>query len=499
MKKIIFIKNTIILTATALFLRFAGVIFKIWLSSKTGSEAIGLYQIIMSVYVFATSFAASGLSTAVTRLVTEYSTEKSKNVKNIVSTGLFLTAALGFATFLLLFFGSEIISELFIKDARAILPIKIMAVGVIFVGFCSCLRGYFIAKRSALSSSVSQIIEQLVRIGVTAALIFKFDNASVSSATSAIVFGDITAEIVSCAFLYLLYLLNENSKKEKNHESRKKITGKILNIALPITSGRYLSTFLRTAESTAVPHLLTEYGMTASAALSTFGIIKGMALPLLLFPSAVLSAVSLLLITELSEAKAKGSTFALKRTIYSTLKLTLLISVILGIIFWFCGEKLGILLYNSTEVGKAVKLLAPLTPLMYIDSISDGMLKGLNKQKTTFVFSVTDSALRLILIFLILPHYGFNGFIFIMYLSNIFTGVLNFYELIKTADIKINVFSFAFIPVFSGITVCFVLYNIFNFLFFKNLIYVILFSGASVIFYFLILYALGVIKKSEFI
>ena len=71
MRKTIFIKNAAVLTASALILRFVGIIFKVWLSNTIGSEGMGLYQLIFSVYVLASTFAISGTSTAVTRLVAE--------------------------------------------------------------------------------------------------------------------------------------------------------------------------------------------------------------------------------------------------------------------------------------------------------------------------------------------------------------------------------------------------------------------------------------------
>ena len=71
MRKTVFIKNALILTASSLILRFVGIIFKVWLAQKIGSEGIGLYQLVFSVYVLASTFAISGISTAVTRLVAE--------------------------------------------------------------------------------------------------------------------------------------------------------------------------------------------------------------------------------------------------------------------------------------------------------------------------------------------------------------------------------------------------------------------------------------------
>ncbi len=497
MKRVIFIKNTAILTITSLILRFVGMIFKIWLSAKVGSEAIGLYQIIMSVYICVSSFASSGLSTAVTRLVTDELAISGGGVKKIVSKGITLTMIAAAICFTVMFFGSDLISIYFINDARAATPVKILSVGLIFIGLCSCFRGYFIARRKAMGSSVSQITEQVVRIAVTAALILINPEINVTTATVAIVIGDAAAEAVASALLYIMYLFDLKGITSTS-EHGNNITKKLLNISIPITSGRYLSTFLRTAESTAVPRLLVLGGMTTNAALSGFGIIKGMALPLILFPSAVLSAVSLLLIPEISEAKARKNQTLLKSTVFAALKITTLISLIVGFIFWFCGEELGILLYNDATIGTFVKWLAPLTPLMYIDSIADGMLKGLDKQAVTFRYSVADSGIRLLLIFLILPRFALNGFIFIMYLSNIFTAVLHFRMLVITAKLKIRYLDFLILPTFVGLAVCFVLNCIFSTFTLLPIIKIIIFCVLSLSLYGVLLYTLGVIKRNEF-
>lgn len=498
MKRVIFIKNTAILTTTSLILRFAGMIFKIWISAKVGSEAIGLYQIIMSVYVCISSFASSGLSTAVTRLVTDELAVSQGGVRKIVSKGIILTLITALICFLAMFFGSNLISSYFINDIRASKPIKILSVSLIFVGLCSCFRGYFIARRKAFGSSVSQITEQVVRITVTTILINLCPEINVISATVCIVIGDAAAEIVASALLYIMYLFDIKGIIAESPPSEN-ITKKLLNISIPITSGRYLSTFLRTAESTAVPRLLVVGGMTSAAALSGFGIIKGMALPLILFPSAILSAVSLLLIPEISEAKAKKNQKLLKSTVFVSLKITTLISLIVGFVFWFCGEELGRLLYNDITVGKFVKWLAPLTPLMYIDSIADGMLKGLDKQAAAFRYSVADSGLRLLLIFLTLPHFGLSGFIFIMYLSNIFTAVLHFRMLVITSNLKIQYINFLLLPTFIGFAVCFVLNSILSTFTMLPIVKIVVFSVLSSSLYGVLLYTLGIVRKNEFI
>lgn len=495
MKKVIFIKNTLILSASALILRLVGVAFKIWLSARIGSEAIGLYQVLMSVYIFAGSFASSGISTAVTRLSTE-ALINGGGVRRVVSRGITITLLAATITCSLLFFGADLIAVHFIGDARAALPCRFMSLGLIFMGICSCLRGYFLARRSALSSSVSQIIEQIVRIVVISVLINRFGKNSVTAAICAIVIGDAVAEASSALFLWILYRLDIMGR-EDNSFAGDGTTKKMLGIALPISAGRYLSTLLRTSESSAVPRLLCRYGYSSAEALSLFGALRGMALPLLLFPSAVLSAVSLLLIPELSEARTKGGTPAVRNTVSSVLKITTLLAFIVGAVFWFCGESLAMLLYSDASVGKCVKLLAPLTPLMYIDSISDGMLKGLDKQSAAFRYAVTDSGMRLLLVFLILPRYGFSGFIFIMYISNILTAVLHFSLLSKTAELKLNVTEFLILPLLYSISICAILSLALPLLSLSLSVYVIAFCALSAGLYLLALHFSGLITREK--
>ena len=67
----IYLKNAAILTAASLVLRAAGMGLRELLAAHLGSEGMGLYQLVFSVYVLGTAFAAAGLTTAVTRMAAE--------------------------------------------------------------------------------------------------------------------------------------------------------------------------------------------------------------------------------------------------------------------------------------------------------------------------------------------------------------------------------------------------------------------------------------------
>ena len=128
MKKTIFIKNAAILTVSSLILRFIGIVFKVWLAGKIGSEGIGLYQLTFSVYVLASTFATSGICTAVTRMVAdEIAIGNEGGVKRILKRSITLSMIVAAATVLILFFGADFIAGTLLGDERATAAIKILS------------------------------------------------------------------------------------------------------------------------------------------------------------------------------------------------------------------------------------------------------------------------------------------------------------------------------------------------------------------------------------
>ncbi len=486
LKKTIFIKNAVILTVSSLILRFAGIIFKVYITQQIGSEGVGLYQLIFSFYMLAATFATSGISTAVTRLVTEELALGTKNgTLKIFRRSIELTLLIALFSMGIVYFGAEFISEKIIGDIRALPSLKIMAFSLPFMGISSCIRGYFIALRRVTPNALTQIFEQTVRIVAVLLLVKRFISKGLAAATTAVILGDTLAEALSCFVLFLCY---QASKKGLNALSGRKnppfaVRKELTRIALPITSGRYLNTGLRTAENVLVPKNLSRYPHSGIGALSQFGMIKGMALPILFFPSTLLNSVSILLIPEISEAVAKKMPATVKRLTHEVLRLTALVSFVFAGVFLFGGKKIGQLIYNSADVGELLVFLAPIVPFMYLDSISDGILKGLDQQAFTFRTSIADSTIRIILILLTLPLFGLKGFISIMYFSNFLTCFLNVKRLCKVSGVKLKFTKEIFVPVFLALAVTFCLSRFLLCLSLNNLWFTIFLSCLSVALY----------------
>ncbi len=500
MKKTVFIKNALVLTFSSLLLRFIGIIFKVWLAKEVGSEGIGLYQLVFSVYVLVSTFATAGISTAVTRLVAEELALGSKNGSlKILKRAIFLTLIIAFLSLLAVFSGAKFIAKTLLGDIRAVPALKILPFSLPFMAVSSCLRGYFIARRKASPNAIGQIFEQIIRIAVIFLLIKKFAIKGLAFSCLAVIIGDVAAEALACLLLFALFLKDKN--KLSSLSGRKAppypVFRKILAISMPITSGRYLNSLLRTAENILVPKNLSKFSANNTLALSQFGMIKGMALPILFFPSTLLNAVSTLLIPEMSEAVAKNQKGLVKRAVRNILRLTAVIGFIFGSLFFFLGEEFGILFYNDREVGHLIKALAPIVPLMYLDSISDGILKGLDQQNFTFRTAVSDSTIRIILILLVLPFFGMKGFIGIMYFSNALTCFLNVGRLIKVSGATFRTTEEIILPLLLSVSLPLVIKNIIILLNLSGLVYIILVSATAIAIYFLLLLFFGTIKRED--
>ena len=347
-----------------------------------------------------------------------------------------------------------------------------------------------------MPNSIGQIVEQAARIVIIVSFISIFIKKGIAACCFGIILGDALAEAFGFLLLLLSYIVDIRAFKKQRPEAIGGTLGKILHISLPITSGRYLNSLLRTGENILVPKSLAKFPQSSQNALSQFGMIKGMALPILFFPSAILNSVSTLLIPEISEAVTHQNRLVIKSASEKIIKLTLLCGLFCGALFFVGGEKIGLLVYKSYDIGFLLKALSPIVPLMYLDSICDGILKGLDQQGFTFKTAISDSIIRIILILVMLSKMGINGFILIMYFSNLFTCLLNVGRLVKISKAKILFFNDLCLPLISAFSVSFIINTLLGLLKIKNILVYIIFLGVfSLALYILILSYLEIIPK----
>lgn len=446
MKKKRFIKNSLLMTATLLITRTIAVAFNIYVSQSIGAEGVGIYRLVSSVYIFATTFATSGITLAVTRTVTDsLALNRPQHAKRIVTICLAIAVTLSIAMGLILFFSASNIGINFLHDVRTVLSLKVLAFSLPFMAVSASLRGYFLAVRTVIKTSGEQLFEQLIEIIIFAVIIVPFSQKGISYACCALAVSTAFGEVASCAYSYLLYKLDIRRFKVRS-ETPRGILKKLAAIGLPVAGSSCLRSGLSMIENALIPSGLQKYGLSNKKALEDYGVITGMAVPVLMFPSVFLSSFSMLIIPEMSEANSEHRVNGIAHMAKRILKATFFFIIPTTVFFMTFANELGYLLYKRDDVGMYIKILALTVPFLYLDNVVDGMLKGLNQQLHYFTYNIIDSTIRVILALLLIPHYGIKAIIIIMFVSAILNSTLSTLRLIKVAKVEIKIFDWIIKP-----------------------------------------------------
>lgn len=436
MKKNNLITQTAIMTAVNLFMRSVGVWFNAYLTKRIGSTGIGLFQLVMTVYSLAVTFSCAGIRLATTRISVEIRTLKKNDMKKSLSLYTTYGGITGAVTGFILFAFSNLIGNYAINNASTVLPIKILSLSLPFVAMSSCMGGYFTAADYVSQYSVIQILEQLFKIGVTIAIIGKIGGINAEYACISVVVGMTASEIFSFILSLTLKKYKITCDKNKNAVGIKEF----MRIAVPDGIGACVRSVLLTVEHLLIPKGFRKSGTNFESALASYGIIHGMAMPILLYPSAVLASLSSLLIPNLATYNKLGSGDKINYTVKRNLKRTLAYSALCSLFFFSFASPLSEIIYKSKEAAKYIKILSPLIPVMYTDMVTDGMLKGLDQQVYSMRYNIIDSAMCVGLVYYLLPKFSVNGYLFILYISEIINFILSIGRLNKICDIGLRCF-----------------------------------------------------------
>ena len=133
-KSKLFLINGTILTITALIMRFVTLVFNIYISNKIGSEAVGIFSLVMAVYLFFITVATSGLNIAVTCIVSEkFALENKKTGIKAVRTCIFFSLLLGVVAGILIIIFSNFITSVCLHNRVSSKPLFYIAIGLPFI------------------------------------------------------------------------------------------------------------------------------------------------------------------------------------------------------------------------------------------------------------------------------------------------------------------------------------------------------------------------------
>lgn len=418
------IKGTFILTLTGFATRFMGFFYRIFLSHTFGEEGVGLYQLVFPIYALCFSLTCAGIELALSRCVAARMTQnKRQEARELLHTSLSLTVAVSIIITLILQKYAVPISETFLAEPRCADLLVILSYAFPFASVHSCICGYYFGLKQTRIPACSQFIEQTVRILCVCLLYLYGVKHGIRFSVAIAVIGLVAGEISSSLFCLRAF----TDKKILQAMSRFRFCGclrhsrELLKLSVPLTASRVLLNILQSIEAVSIPVRLQYYGMTLSESLGTYGVLTGMALPCILFPSAITNSVSTMLLPTVAEIQTLNNRKELSDLVNKVTYSCIFLGSICCVSLLCFGEWMGSILFHSRLAGDYIVTLAWMCPFLYTNNTLISIINGIGKTTLSLGINTLSLSIRIASVFFLIPAVGIEGYLWGLLASQILT------------------------------------------------------------------------------
>lgn len=245
MKKSTFMQGAIIATLAIVISKILGIIYVIPFYSLIGEQGGALYGYAYSIYGLFLNLSTAGIPLAISKITSEYSALNQNYLKEkSYRISKYLMCGLGLLGFIIIMLFAPNVADIFIGDIKGgntkedvAFVIRVISTALLIVPILSVTRGYLQGHKFIAPPSISQVIEQFVRviiIVIGSFLCLKVFNLSLTVTIGVAVFSATVSAFV--AYLYLKFKVRNNKKSlkddSKETEEEKKVTTKDLTIRL---------------------------------------------------------------------------------------------------------------------------------------------------------------------------------------------------------------------------------------------------------------------------
>ena len=427
--------GTLILTITGLITRIIGFFYRIYLSRLFGEEGMGIYQLLSPALSLSFSLTAAGYQTAISKFVAANTAGRRSDDLKTLLTGASITLPLSLGVNTVLFLAAEPIGTFLLKEARTISMLRILSFSIPFAALHACINGYFYGKKKASVPALTQLLEQLARVGcvflVTGADLSEGRTPSINAAVLGLRVGELLSMLIALICLYIHLYPDASVLSLQNICPSSAVYRDLLGMALPLTANRIVLNILQSIEAVSIPQKLLLYGYDTTTALSVYGVLTGMAMPMIFFPNALTSSVAVLLLPTISENHAKGDREAVWNDTLRTVKYCSLMGFLCLCGFLFLGDWMGTELFHSELAGHFIVTLGFICPFLYLDTTLSSILQGLGMAGRIFFSNVVCLLIRLLFVFFAIPVIGMQGYLWGILVSQLVLAGIYFFCLYR--------------------------------------------------------------------
>lgn len=444
-------KDTLKLTAVSLFLQTAGLALNTFISNRLGTVSVGIMSLIFSFFGFIMVLANGNIFTCASRIVSEETGRGNPNPSRVMA------LCLGFGLSLSVFFAagsaalSETLAENLLRDKETGSAIRVLALSLPLASVGSCIKGYFHAVRKVKIPCIADCAEFLIKNGILAGGIL-FTEESIYRLLSRSIF---IGELASCLFLTAAYIA-EYRRFSRNPAENPTVTTfrQFIKIAFPLLLSGYVQMIMSSANEALVPVTLLKHYGSSDIALSEYGMFEAFIIPVIFYPSLVLSSLAVILVPEIASAASSGNMKRVRRLTHKAMCKSFAFSLLIVGILLCKGKEIGTLFCSESLVGETLVRLAPVVPFIYLEIVMEGILKGLGKQNFSTLNSLAEYIIRIACVVIFVKLYGFTGVVISYYASNCASNIARIYMVLKTEQLRFNIFSYLMKPCLYSAVCC---------------------------------------------
>lgn len=464
MKKLTYIQGAFVLTMTNLITGSLSFIYRVFLTRAIGSEGIGVYQLVLPLYLLFITLVSGGITTASSKLIAEQTPRSNyKNMYKIVKISGITIGIWSLFLCTLILLNADFLSSQVLKDYRTHLSIMVFTPAIFFISISAVLKGYFFGLQDVKPPAFIDILEKLIRvIGLLLTTYFLLPFG-IEYVCAGVMAAMATGELISLLLLFISYKIRRPViTVNTNTDSTLKIIARILKTALPLSLSGALTTIMDMVIAIIIPMQLRLSGYGNSNALSLYGQLTGMVMPLLFFPFIIVTSLGITLVPAITSSYSRGNWAALNKKCNDSLKITSVIAFASTALFIIFPWELCRIFFKCPEAGNMLFWMAMVCVFEYWQFTLFAVLNGVGMQHIVLKNSVLHIIISIICSYFLIPipSIGIYGFVMGFCLSAILICLWNLNDLKRISQIHIDYTNIvikpfiAFIGMFTAIKCC---------------------------------------------
>lgn len=410
-----FLKGAAILGIAGILVKVMGMFFRLPLTNWIGAEGMSYYSSVYPIYVFFLTISTAGIPVAISKMVSERTVIRNYGgAHKVFHTSLWLMAAFGFVSFMIVHLGAGFIEDAVLKNPGTSLSLQAIAPSLFFVPIMSAYRGYFQGRQNMNPTALSQFFEQLFRVVVGLALAYYLIPTGLEATNAGATFGCTAGAAAGLLVIIVIYLLNLRSikikirrnKSQEKLESTAWIVKRILVIAIPITIGASILPLMETIDSAVVMRRLQASGWSLVESKVLWGRLGGYCNSLIGLPQAFTQAVVMSLVPAIAAAYSLGNMKEVRETSKLGMRVAMLISFPCAVGMFALAEPILHMLYpnqlaEATASVPTLRLMCVSIVFMSALQTLTGELQGVDKQSVPVKNLAIGSLAKLVLTYVL--------------------------------------------------------------------------------------------------